>query len=629
MTSLNIIIANESAHTDSGWVFCGLPAEDMPKAESGLAYDGDGFAYAWHKDLSQRGVRVLVKVPAQTKLSLKLTDTPWTPPEFVLHPSIAQKPDDILPQFWLGARALSLVDRIAEQNAVMVRWLLRYRDEARNVTLDCHLTAYSMCPNVDFVVHAVYGTTSNNGQAQTAQLPQLVMAMRSRCVVDFGRRNGQETTTVHGWTMANIAPAQLWHRASRVEMRGSILSELTPSLEQGFRMFGLWDNWAGKWMACGQVPQMTPDLAVQLSRLREQYRAQDHVGYSAERPRAQPRNSGQTGEQADFGAASDLAVTAGNCWEIHDALWQCQAYAQRPTGNREPDGKPMQAALHPSAETFNQRPDLNFGEADRLGWPGINQIAWIPSPNTTLWTTSDDQHRADNLLHATYALTGDPGLRQIIQDHVELDRLDVSIRRRLLLSPRSIGRLALTRANQLWLGFDSENTMVIGIEAALSAAPLTRLPADRTVRTFGGYEQAKYGWNSSQGAAIIGWQPWQESIAAIGLHAAIRQLRGSDELKRTWLSALEQLTHTINNNAWRRFDEITATGQAHAYAIRWNDGIPFAASDWPVLFAHQESWNDNLYVSNACDYWTAAAQHLSGDATWQPATAAQARWLAV
>ena len=46
----------------------------------------------------------------------------------------------------------------------------------------------------------------------------------------------------------------------------------------------------------------------------------------------------------------------------------------------------------------------------------------------------------------------------------------------------------------------------------------------------------------------------------------------------------------------------------HAYAIRWNNGIPFTESDWPpIMIQGGEPNNQNIYVSGACLPWTLAA----------------------
>ena len=349
-------------------------------------------------------------------------------------------------------------------------------------------------------------------------------------------------------------------------------------------------------MALGKIPEATPDtFGIRLQQFSD-YRLRVGAMLDA-RPRCQPRESGTTGDQADFGCASDLAVTTQDPWEIHDALWQCQSYALRPTGNKEPGGAPMQAALHQKATTYNQRVDLAYGIDDRLGWPAVNQVGWIPSEATSVWTTSDDQHRADNFLHATYALTRDPALEQLIQDHVELDRLDVYTRNPWVPSPRAVGRMALTRANQIWLGFDAVEVAKTCAHRAIDQAPLSTLPPEREVRTIGGREQAKYGWSDINGQPIIGWQSWQETIAAIGLLALGKQLRDGK-----CINGAMTVAATVVGQC---FD---LTNRRHAYALRWMEGDALGLGAWPTAVNNAgEGWTSFIYASPACQAWSIAS----------------------
>jgi hypothetical protein len=355
--------------------------------------------------------------------------------------------------------------------------------------------------------------------------------------------------------------------------------------------------------------------------------------YVDQRARTQPRESGTTGEQQDFGCASDLAVTCESPWEIHDALYQCQSYALRPTHNKDRDNGawgPMQAAAHPLAETMNQRPDLNLGAQDRLGWPAINQIGWIPSTSTTLWTTSDDQHRSDNMLYATIALTRDPGLIAIAKDHLELHRTDVYVRRPRGMSSRAIGRRALSLAHAAWCripgAFEELETFC---KQQLRFGWLSSMEPTKEVQTLGGSEPAKYGWNDANGQMVIGWQPWQEAIACIGLEAATRV--GVQGLT----AATIHIGLAIEKQGWH-----PRTNQ-HAYAVRFNSGDMLPLTSWPLPRPDGgDASTGDIYVSNACDYWTAASSHILHHYTgnqhaWETIErfdinrASVARWLAL
>lgn len=633
-----LLFQNVSTLPQAGWVFVALPSSHMPAPDAGWLTDGAHNRFPWVK--AEHGVYAMVSLaPGELVKVIDAGEKREVEP-FAWHPSITTNLGAIVPTFFLGAvQAADPNVQLVSWSAAHQVWHLRTLFPVERITIDCWATVRSGASSVDYVVHAVYGDTRNDGQAQSrADLPALTMVTGSRSHIDFARRNGQNQPTYRAdsktWQAVLVTAGTRWHRASRFETRGAIMPLQDAARREGRPLCGLYMGWEGSWMATGKVPAATPDVPQLRAQQLNAYLNPSWGSYSDNRPRTQMQTSGTTGEQPDFGAASDLAVTALQPWEIHDALWQCQSFAQRPTANREPDGSPMRASNHPHAETLGQRPDLSYGERDRLGWPGINQIAWIPSPQSCLWTTSDDQHRADNFLHATYALTRDPALKAIIEDHVELDATDVYIKRRLGTAPRAVGRLALTRANQVWLGFPAAyNNLRIGLEAAIASAPLTSLPADRAVRTLGGYEEAKYGWLDAQGRPIRGWQGWQEAIAVIGLAAAVAV---SEEYDRSnWLSCLEQVAQTVVENCWR-----TDTPQLqHAYAVRWNEGNQFPLSSWPTAFSGGDGATGDIYVTGACDYWTLAAVILRADddelaaqirSRYRPASnVAMARWWAL
>jgi spermidine/putrescine transport system ATP-binding protein len=258
----------------------------------------------------------------------------------------------------------------------------------------------------------------------------------------------------------------------------------------------------------------------------------------------------------------------------------------------------MRAELQPKATISHQRVDLAYGVEDRLGWPGVNQIGWMPSPSTTLWTAADDQHRSDNFLHATYALTRDPALEQLILDHIELDKLDVYYQKPMVPSPRSVGRMALTRANQIWLGFTGATQVArTCAQRAIVNSPLSTLPPDREIRTIGGREQAKYGWSDANGQPVIGWQSWQETIAAIGLLALGKQLRDGEMINSAMRLAQTVVTQCFDLSARR-----------HAYAVRWMEGDVLGTGAWPTsVNSAGEGWTSFIYVSPACQSWSMAS----------------------
>lgn len=602
-----VLVQNLAPVSQMSWVFIAIPHSDMPKGQRGRLVADNGDRFPWVRDGAGFGIRALVTLPANTLTKFAVLDSDEKQRPFVWHPTVEDNVMAIAPRFRLGDRLLPPpgLEIVHADEAVLVAHL-RTHDAQTKVTVDCWVTVGSAMSSMDFVCQAVYGTTANDGQPQVADLPALHMESAARIHADFAVRNGHAAPQlVAGSWQSVVAPAGRWHRAVRYELRGALLAVPDETRQLGLPMQGLYSCWEGRWLALSQVPAPVPGLAAVRDQQRNDYMRPTPGVYSNPRTRTQPRESGTTGEQADFGCASDLAVTMLQPWEIHDALWQCQSYAQRPTANKEPDGRPMQAELHPQAMTYNQRPDLAYGPNDRLGWPGINQMLYIPSGATTLWTTSDDQHRADNFLHATYLLTRDYALGQLIQDHVELDRTDVYVLRRFTTAPRAIGRLALTRANQIFLGFDAESVAVQAIEDAIRLTPYGQLPIEAPVRTLGGRDQAKYGWNTAEGRPVIGWQGWQETIAAIGILAVARVTGRADLLEMA-----KRLSEVVTHNCW----QVTTQGLRHAYAIAWNEGQPWPSEAWPASLNNAgDGWTSHIFVTGACDIWTIAAAHIIYD----------------
>lgn len=601
-----VLVQNVADSPQAHWVFAALPQKDIPAAGAGCLLDERGQKYPWIAD--PHGIRILASLPPRTTARLTMHADTWDAPPFAVHPAIASGLHKLLPVVALGDRPLlgPAYSLQTATDAVQV-WHMRWNDSIQRVTVDMWATIHTQQATIEYAIHAVYGSTANDGQPQVQTFPALTLSMQTPFLRDFAQRNGQPQASWHeasqSWSMV-LVPAGSWHRAVRYETRGAILPMPDAARAQGRPMQALYTGWDGQWLALGIIPEATPEIRQTRAQQLAAYLNPQAGRYSDARPRCQPRESGTTGDQPDFGAASDLAVVTQDPWEIHDALWQCQSFCQRPTANREPGGQPMSAALHPLAETMNQRPDLAYGVRDRLGWPAVNQIGWIPSAATTLWTTSDDQHRSDNFLHAAYLLTRCPALESIIRDHIELDRTDIYYRMGWVPAPRSIGRLALARSNQVWLGFtEAKAVLVESLRQALLRTPYGQLPEDAPVRTLGGREQAKYGWADSNGQPVIGWQPWQEVIGMIGLLAAARVL-GDVE----FAAAASNIARTVLDQA---FQWNEAKQLAHAYAIRWNQGMPYTIGDWPKdAWTRPDSSNDMIFTTSACQSWTVAAAHL-------------------
>jgi hypothetical protein len=630
-----ILFQNPATLPAEAWTFVGLPARHQPADEAGWLSDE---TERWPWVAHEGGIYVLARLDAGELRKLFFSSKPREPEPFAWHPTLAQDLLASAPSWTLGTEAPTATSLdIVRLTPAVLQARFQAHWAPRKITVECWATVRSGCSTVEWASHAIYGTVANDGQTQTTTAPALWMVCRSRPWPDFAVRNGMAPTAEWAdgtWRLKLVPEGTRWHRASRFASRGVICPVPDRAREQGKPIGGIYTGWDGEWLGLGYVPVTTLDTPRQLNELRAAYQQQRPGSYAQQRPRSQPRNAGQTGEQSDFGVASDLGVTAMEPWELHDGLWQVEGSAQRPTANREPNGEPMNADLHGLAETYGQRPDLNFGERDRLGWPAINRIEWIPSPATVEWTTEDDQHRSSGLICAVFALTRDEAVRRIIADQIELDRLDTLTKNPRLQAPRGVGRTALARANYVMLGFErAVMPLRRQLDAALAQAPISTLPASAKVRTLGGFDQAKYGWSySTNGQPVIGWQGWQEQLAAIGLAAA--GLRLSEP---RYTQAARTLATTVTTESW----QLRGGRLLHAYAIASTPtGTPWPASAWPATpNAGAEAWNDCVYISGAADYWTAGAAWLCPSdtpnaaavkAAWaQPRNAQQARWLAL
>ena len=622
-----VVVVNYSTLPTDAWTYVTLPESDMPAAEAGWM-GSETVAFPWVRE--PHGVRVWCSVGAGQKLKLG-----WLPKGrevggFAWHPVLEANALRVLPWWTLGdERCEPPALWVEHASAASVVVHMRTVFASRRVTVDCWLTATSNEPTVEFQLAATYGDTRNDGQPQSVVLPPLRLHSWARPHRDEWSRcgTGLAAWSEGTWTLPCTVDGQRWHRASRFVVRGALMPVDDFARMEGRPLVGMSLGWADKWLPFGVIPTPTVASMAELASRKAAWDRRIWGDYLQQRPRAQMPTSGTTGEQPDFGWASDWAVTAGEPWEILDGLWQCDSYAIRPTANKEPDGRPMQALSHPQAETLNQRPDLSWGQGDRLGWPGVNQIAWIPSPDTVPYTTEDDQHRSPMALAAMVALTRDPVLCSIVEDQIELDRTDFYVRRRVVPAARAIGRLALARACWVWLGYrQAEPVLRQCIDDALAG----QQNATAAVPTIGPIEQAKYGWATAAGQPVMGWQPWQQMIAAGGIRAAWR-VTGEDRYR----IASEKLCETILSEAWRM-----RQGKAwHAYAVAYNNGLPMGEEDWPTTLNRDgEAWTDRVYVSSAAGSWTIGAAIVLPNhpasrpllAAWPaPRTILESRWRAL
>lgn len=594
-----ILVANYASLPQRGWVFVATP--DAPPKDAGWLRDSAG-AYAPYVR-EPGGLRLWCSLPPGGTSKFELIDKGREALPFAWHPTIEFAALQLLPRWTLGdveAPPAALDITLATDASLVVH--MRTRFEAARVTVDCWLRATSGEPVIDWMQCATYGDTRNDGQAQSVLLPELRAHSSGRIVDDEWRRHGVGLATwAEGtWTQTCVPAGTRWHRASRFVARGAILAAADPARLEGRPLVALSLGWADKWGPLGAVPIANPAMTADAARWRGEWEARAPGTYLGPRNWTQPGYAGTTGEQVGFGWASHWAVSLQEPWQILAGLYEAEAYAIRPTANREPDGSPMRASLHPGAKTTNQRPD-NVPCPDRLGWPQPNRIEWIPAAATVPYTTESDEHTSPADLAAIYTLTRDPLFGSIIVDQIELAGTDDYVLGHRVPSGRAVGRLAMRHAWFVWCGFP-EAAQVLRVRLDDALALRAALYGDVQVRPIGAPEFAKRGWaDPGSSEDKPGWQPWQQMIAAVPLRAAWRVLGD-----QRYLQVSEELAQMVLDNAFQE-----QSGRLlHAYALRANGGQPWPPEAWPVMGDRREAFSTAVYVTPDTGFWSACAGQL-------------------
>lgn len=575
------------------WVLCGLP-----NAVPAQSLTAGGFpAYA-----SGHELHVFADLAAASERTLTLAEGPALPP-LRLHPDVADDIWGLVPQFALVVdgekQTATPTISIDEVTPVLLRVSFRALIPRANVTIDAWARIYADSPIVEFETNATYGTTAT-GQPRLRTFGSLTMTLREFAAVDFATPKGLRApvwSTEGGtlrWEVELAAPMQ-WHRASTIDCFGAILClpqadrfaasatenagpagpgavspDVTKILSRATApLTSMVDPaaWAGKYGPLGVIPkagswapaEQTRRWNAMWSKLRTPGSELDPRAY------AQPPNSGQTGEQAEFGwARCEHAISMWAPWALWDLRYHVQAWKLRPLANKEPDGSRVLASRHPNARTYNLRPDERFSRADMLGWP--NPVGWISG-----WTTPDSQHRSVPLLMGLYQLTRSPSLRTSILDLIELERMAYSTGMPPpgsgLGAPRAWGRVLYSRLWGIVAGFPEFEPLVRSqiIEAAVAASYTTLPPGSaQTVRVLSSNEE-KYGWKTPEGQMIRCWLPWQESIAVVAFYAAWKQL-SIPEARTLALTA----ARTTTKHAYFK----SGTNWYVCYGVRWRTDAP-------------------------------------------------------
>lgn len=616
---LEVIVENVSQHPQVGWAVAGMPKPLTDAVGHLRSKNDDGtFAIARGQELF-----IATNLQGHERRRITLVAAEDDVPPFQFHHWAVDKPEDLLLAFAVNVdgtehRARAVV-RLESANEARVRF--HFTARVHDINIEGWLSMFSAQPWAEFEIRATYGTTATQGLHRV--YGSLRMYSGEPMHVDWGVRKGLEPCfeLKDGTWETEIAKPGQWMRARTVEVFGAMLFE--PDIDAAYeehvarRDWGpeetasdsfvtphLADeraggpicamlaahHWADHWSPTGAMPKAGPWADTEQRRrlfslwARLRLPADEYET----RPYAQPPNSGQTGEQPDFGCSRGEAVIAmEEPWAIYDLRYSVQAWLLRPYANREPNGAPVQAKDHPEAALYNLRPDERFG-SDMLGWP--KPVGWISG-----YTTSDSQHRSDNLLWAMWRLTRSPSLERTIRDIIELEKMALKQpsppRGSGVGAPRGWGRPLLSWAHGLQCGFEEFEPLIVSMVSRMAwAADYTARPYPTAQQVLSSRE-GKYGWNNADGTPIRGVTWWQEAIAVIGLYAAWRVTGMPSAREMALVVAKSICRHAFFEREPGTFD--------HCYVTRWLDGAALTREQYlDPLFAVREG---------AASYWTAAA----------------------
>lgn len=532
-----------------------------------------------------------------------------------------------------------------KNNAAMARFHMRTRIVPLNLTIEGWWTIWHDDPAVEFDIRATYGTTAP-GQPRERVMGPLSMIVGEEPHLDWRVRKGLHMpmwrADLGAWEAELMVQRSLM-RARTVEARGALLCTpskilaadvLQPSavtdLDALNRLLArrdvpigaqldktLWDGRLGSLSLALPGPWAANEQGRRANSM--DARLQTPADYFETRPYAQPPNSGQTGEQPDFGATrAEHAVSFQEPWALFDLRYSAEAWLARPYANREPNGSPVLAANHTGCVLYNRLPDYHRTK-DSLGWP--LPVGWISS-----YTTSDTQHRSDNLLYHLFALTRDPSLERTIRDTLELDRMELDQGDPApgggVGAPRALGRTLVSWCHAMASGFPEFEPFVrravhrANIGAAYKTLPPTTLPQVRPLSS----TESKYGYNNppppaGDGQPIRCWLPWQEGIATMGLYAAWRMLAIPEARDLAIVAA-------ANIANWGWFQDSTGRWR-YCYAVRWRTDIP--GEPLPASSYNLNQPNYDVFVTGDTARWVMSALKILVELQPQAPAADRAR----
>jgi hypothetical protein len=615
----------------SGWISMGVPdsVASQYDGKNFIAKTEDGRAFK----MRMRGKELFVNADMHGNETITVAAIPDDQPAepFMFSDWVTDEPAKVVPSFsimtedglrkdsipmvfWDGSLAKPRAFfQFLNSNDARLRVYIKTEIPDASLHIEGWLDVYSGQDAVPMVIRCSYGTVASE-RVLNKRFGSLSMYTGEKPVVDFRKQKGLRETifrTDIGLWETEIASPRAWWKARVIEVFGAILclpsydklSEVLKIPENAKRfaslqareqapMAGIVQLWDNNFLATKTVPQNPigetnfvrtaySQLLNRVNTFGDEYNARAY---------AQPPNSGQTGDQPDFGISrGELVVTSDQPWALWDYRFSVQAWMLRPYAHKETDGSPVTAGRHPNTKLYNLAIDTRFG-SDFLGFPN-------PMPYSEFWTGSDNQHRSDNLLFAMYALTRDPSIEATIRDLLQCQLMEVKTWELYgppigsIGSPRGWGRPLLSMAHAHSLGFTeataymNEMVNIMYNGASMMALPQTERHTVRTLSNNGG----KYGWVDAQGQPIRAWVCWEEAIAAIGLWAVYRATKNE---KAKYLAG--EIGKTIAKHAFFKAQD---NKWYACYSVRWdtqNPGIPLPDSAYRLTARPED--NKDVFV---------------------------------
>lgn len=627
---MNIKLQNLSTlHPQGNWVTMGIPPGHF--IESGemdiTTQDGRSFRVV-NDDSTELFVRGNLQ-PNET-LELDLSEFGGLDaPQFEFSTWVTDEIHKIIPQFmleledgttllsepmelYLGEEHNKPRNYIApdKQSSVRKRFYFITEIKAAPMHIEGWIDIFDRQEVVPIIIRCSFGDVGSE-KVLNKRFGSLKMITGEKAVIDFRKPKGlREPVYVNGKWDTEIASPRLWWKARTIEVFGALLcmppyenigqevglpgfvEKITNLLaREEAPIVGIYTNWDGDWLACKSVPMEPEKLTEQVSFAKNSFynRINTYGDEYDQRAYAPPRQSGQTGNQPDFGITrGELVITAHQPWALFDYRFSVQAWMLRPYSHKETNGDPVKAANHPNTKLYNLSIDSRFG-SDFLGFP-------TPVPYNEFWTGGDAQHRSDNLLYAMYALTRDPSIKATIDDLVQCSLMELKTYQQYgmpnsIESPRGWGRPLLSMAHACSLGFyDLHDNLVEMANVMCDHAAMKKIVQDskHTVRTLSN-NGFKYGWLDSSGQQIRAWVCWEEAIGAIGLWATYKATANPK-----YLNMALEIAKTIVRHGFFK----TSDGKWYScYAVRWNTqdpGMPLPDSSYRLSSRPED--NKDVYV---------------------------------